>query len=263
MGVGQSKESLEEKILFTRLERDQIRKERCLLLTEYKQRTGEILTRYSLPDYIDHKYYKELNRENIEKERRRKEKLERKRKEKLEKKEQERLEAEKKLEKEGYNEELLYQPMDLNVKRNYLDYEIDKTNKNNKTNKSVDNTKQQIEFLQNILDFSQSKKKIKKKNKDKNKEDKNEKKDSNKEGEIIYDNDIIQKIDAKIISKQESKKNILKGQKTLNTNDSIIISKEVLDKANKIKIDDSAIKDNPNNKIKISEYNTPHLQPND
>ena len=50
MGCEETREDLEEKILYARLEREQIQKQRYLLLEQYRLETGEILQTSYIPD---------------------------------------------------------------------------------------------------------------------------------------------------------------------------------------------------------------------
>ena len=67
MGCDETRVDIEEKMLYTRLERDEIRKQRKLLLEELKLSTGENYKTEKIPDYIDIEYIKEKKRKHEEK----------------------------------------------------------------------------------------------------------------------------------------------------------------------------------------------------
>ena len=114
MGCDETRVDIEEKMLYTRLERDEIRKQRKLLLEEIKLSTGENYKTEKIPDYIDIEYIKEKKRKHEEK---------------LIKAEVERLEE--------IDEEFIYMPMDMKVKSHdndlediyYLNYVLEKKEK--------------------------------------------------------------------------------------------------------------------------------------
>ena len=142
MGCDETREGLEEKMLYTRLKRDEIRKQKKLLLDQLKLSMGEVYETEPIPDYVDVEYIKEKKRKQYEKivkvelkkveEEKRKEE---KRRKKLEK------ELEEEMEEERYKENLLYMPLNMNLKKNdndlediyYLNYVLDK--KQNKHDK--------------------------------------------------------------------------------------------------------------------------------
>ena len=145
MGCDETREGLEEKMLYTRLKRDEIRKQKKLLLDQLKLSTGEVYETEPIPDYVDVEYIKEKKRKHYEKivkvelkkveEEKRKEE---KRRKKLEKELEE-------MEEERYKENLLYIPLNMNLKKNdndlddfyYLNYVLDKKkNKNDKEKRS-------------------------------------------------------------------------------------------------------------------------------
>ena len=59
MGCDDTREDIEEKILYARLERDQIRRQRNLLIDQLRVCTGEEYQPEPIPDYIDIEYIKE------------------------------------------------------------------------------------------------------------------------------------------------------------------------------------------------------------
>ena len=242
MGCDETREGIEEKMLYTRLERDEIRKQRKLLLEELKLSTGEEYKIEKIPDYIDIEYIKEKKRKHEEKII----KAEVKRIEEIERKERKRREEEEKLkEEEKINEEFIYLPMDMKVKNHntdlediyYLNYVLDKKDKNKKEkhkDKDKDRNKKKKET---------KRKKEKHKNRNKN-EHTSEEEDNN-------NYDFIEPVNAKIRTKIGSEKSVIEEDKKIIKN----ISNE--DLANK------SINDNSVNISKDMPYVTPHLQPND
>ena len=117
MGCEETREDLEEKILYARLEREQIQKQRYLLLEQYRLETGEILQTSYIPDYVDKKDFKSKAAKEIRKEKKKEKKIKKKIEkieENIKKEEEEEL---KKIQKFGYDEELLYQPMRLKMNK--------------------------------------------------------------------------------------------------------------------------------------------------
>ena len=255
MGCDDTREDIEEKIVYARLERDQIRKKRKLLLDELRICTGEEIHPEPIPDYIDINYIKEKRRKMIEKKVKKAVKEEVERKKEEEKKQKEFEEEMKRLEREGYDEEFLYQPLNMKIKNKhsplddiyYLNYVLEKKDKNE--NKNIE---EEEEMLNESKDNGGKNKSILKKNKkvkfkeDLKEEDKDEnsEKSNENENEEEIDNDIIEKVDAKIATKTGSIASVLgKEKKTKNR-----ISRN------------SSIGDEDSKSIP---YYTPHLQPDD
>ena len=67
MGCDDTREDLEEKIVYATLERDQIRKQRKILLDQLRVSTGEEIHHEPIPDYIDIEHIKEQKRKRIQK----------------------------------------------------------------------------------------------------------------------------------------------------------------------------------------------------
>ena len=186
MGCDETRVDIEEKMLYTRLERDEIRKQRKLLLEELKLSTGENYKTEKIPDYVDIEYIKEKKRKHEEK----LIKAEVERLEKIERKERKRREEEEKLkEEEKINEEYIYMPMDMKVKSHdndlediyYLNYVLEKKDKNKKEkHKDKDRNKKKRETKR-------------KKEKHKNKHDENN--DDEEEDNNNYD--FIEPVNAK------------------------------------------------------------------
>ena len=264
MGCDDTREDIEEKILYARLERDQIRRQRNLLIDQLRVCTGEEYQPEPIPDYIDIEYIKEQKRKKIEKKVKKAVKEEAIRQKEEEKRQKELEEEMKRLEKEGYDEEFLYQPLNLNVRKKMelddiynVNYVLQKKNENEKKEQDEYNGEELAESKDN-----QNKKKsnLKKSNKDKkvkfkddlveNDEDNNDNNsgdnDENEDNNEI-DNDIIQKVDARIATKTASINSALGGGN----------SKKNL--KNRISKNNSNI----DNDSKSIPYFTPHLQPND
>ena len=259
MGCDETREDIEEKILYTRLEREQIRKKRKLLLDELKLCTGEEFEPEPIPDYIDIDYYKEKKKKIIEKKVKKavKEEIEKK---KEEEQKQKAIEEElKRLEREGYDEEFLYQPLDLKVPNKngdnddiyYLNYVLDKKNKNikNNDNDNDDDNNEQIN-KNNVNKKSNLKKKVKFNDNvvEYNNDESHENNENNESNDNKIDDDIIQKVDARIQTKTASISSVIndynnKGKKT----------------SNRISKKNSTVEDD----TKSIPYYTPHLQPND
>ena len=262
MGCDETREDIEEKIVYARLERDQIRKKRKLLLDELRLYTGEEIHPDPIPDYIDIDHIKEKRRKIITKKVEKAVKEEVERKEEEEKKQKELEEEMKRLEREGYDEEFLYQPLNMKVKNKisslddiyYLNYVLEKKDKNEnkeekeeKLDESKDNTGKKKSNLK-----KNKKVKFKEEEKGKNNDDNSEKSKDNEnyinenedENYNEIDNDIIQKVDAKIATKTGSIASVLEKDK---------ISKNKISRNNSVSLEDS----------KSIPYYTPHLQPND
>ena len=248
MGCDETREDIEEKIVYTRLERDQIRKQRKLLLDELKLCTGEEIEPEPIPDYVDIDYYKEKKKKIIEKKVKKKVNEEIEKRKEEEKKQKEIEEEIKRLEREGYDEEFLYQPLSLNINHKpstlddvyYLRYVLEKKNKNENNEKNDDNN-EQINEKDNA-----NKKSNLKKNK-KVKFNNNIEEYNNDESNEI-DNDIMQKVDAKIATKTGSINSVIDDDKNK--------GKKIPNKKSK---NNSYVEDDS----KSIPYYTPHLQPND
>ena len=158
MGTGGTKHDLEGQILIKLLEREQIRKERNMILDEIKIETGEDLYHEPIPDFIDIEYYKDKKRKLIEKQIKKYEEEERKKMEAKRRRFEEK-EEERRKEEEAYNNEFLYQPLKFKFKKR-------------------DSDKDNIYSINYVLPKRRKSLEIKKdKNKEKNKKDKNDKKD--------------------------------------------------------------------------------------
>ena len=268
MGCDDTREDIEEKILYARLERDQIRRERNLLIDKLRICTGEEYQPEPIPDYIDIEYIKEQKRKKIEKKVKKAVKEEAIRLEEEEKKQKELEEKMKRLEKEGYDEEFLYQPLKLNVKNKKTEFDdiynfnYVLPNKNKEQEQNEDNEEELDESKDN---HNKKKSNLKKSNKDKkvkfkdlteNDEDNNDNdnnnnnsddNDNDNEDNNEIDNDIIQKVDAKIVTKTASINSAMGGEKNKKNS------------KNKISNKNSNIDEDSKN----LPYFTPHLQPND
>ena len=268
MGCDDTREDIEEKILYARLERDQIRRQRNLLIDQLRVCTGEEYQPEPIPDYIDIEYIKEQKRKKIEKKVKKAVKEEAIRQKEEEKRQKELEEEMKRLEKEGYDEEFLYQPLNLNVRKKMelddiynVNYVLQKKNENEKKEQDEYNGEELAESKDN-----QNKKKsnLKKSNKDKkvkfkddlvendednddNNNDNNSRDNDENEDNNEIDNDIIQKVDARIATKTASINSVVGGGN----------SKKTL--KNRISKNNSNI----DNDSKSIPYFTPHLQPND
>ena len=268
MGCDDTREDIEEKILYARLERDQIRRERNLLIDQLRVCTGEEYQPEPIPDYIDIEYIKEQKRKKIEKKVKKAVKEEAIRQKEEEKRQKELEEEMKRLEKEGYDEEFLYQPLDLKVriKNSELDdiynlnYILKKKNENENKEQDEENEEEMDESKDNQNKKKSNLKKTKKDKKVKfkddlveNDEDKDDNNNNNSgdndenEDNNEVDNDIIQKIDARIATKTASINSAFGGGN----------SKKIL--KNRISKNNSNI----DNDSKSIPYFTPHLQPND
>ena len=241
MGCDETREDIEEKMLYTRLEREEIRKQRKLLLEELKLSTGETYKKEKVPDFVDVDYIREKKKKHYEK--MIKEELKKvEEKEMREKKKRE--EMEKELEEERKREELLYMPLDMRVKNKntdlediyYLNYVLEKKSKDKNNEKSKDKK-------HNKKDKKSNKKHIKGKlNKDKSYDSQEEEKDIN---------DYMEPVNAKIQTKIGSVRSILGNNKD-NNNNKIIVNND--ENNNDASISEAS---------KIMQYVTPHLQPND
>ena len=237
MGCDETREDIEEKMLYTRLEREEVRKQRKLLLEELKLSTGERYKKEKVPDFVDVEYIREKKKKHYEK----LVKAEMKKVEERERKERKRREEiEKELEEEQKKEELLYMPLDMQVKNQNTDLE-------------------DIYYLNYVLEQRKEKNKDKIKDKKHNKKDKKSNKKHKKgkrnkdnsddsqdeESEEKEKNDYIEPINAKIQTKIGSVRSILGNNKIIN---------------NDLNNNDDNVSDNAS---KIMPYVTPHLQPND
>ena len=246
MGCDETREDIEEKMLYTRLEREEIRKQRKLLLEELRLSTGERYKKEKVPDFVDVEYIREKKKKHYEK----LIKAEMKKVEEKEMKEKKRREEmEKELEEERKKEELLYMPLDMQVKNQntdlediyYLNYVLEKRSKEKNKDKSKDKKHN------NKKDKKSNKKRKKgkrnKDNSDDSQDEENEEKDKN---------DYMEPVNAKIQTKIGSVRSILGNNKDINNN-KIIINNDLNNN------DDNA----SDNASKIMPYVTPHLQPND
>lgn len=249
MGCDDTREDLEEKIVYATLERDQIRKQRKILLDQLRVSTGEEIYHEPIPDYIDIEHIKEQKRKRIQKQIKKAVKEEEQRKKEEEKKQKEIEEEIKRLEKFGYDEEFLYQPLNLKVKNKQSDiddiYDLNYVLKKKEEDKKqdIDIEDENNEQINELKENLKKKKSILKKSKKVKFND--EVMEINNEDENNgIDNDIIQKVDVKIATKTGSISSVLGDNKNK-------ISKNKISKNNSVIDDDSA------------PYYTPHLQPND
>lgn len=260
MGCDDSREDIEEKIVYARLERDQIRRERNLLINQLRICTGEEYHPEPIPDYIDIDYIKEQKRKKIEKKVKKAVKEEAARQKEEEKRQKELEEEMKRLEKEGYDEEFLYQPLSLKVKNKIselddiynLNYVLQKKDLNENKDQNEDNEEEIDENNNNkkksILKKNKKDKKVKfKDNLIENDEDNNDDNENEDNDNNEIDNDIIQKVDARIATKTASINSAIGGGNNKNN------IKKRISKNNSNMDDDS----------KSIPYFTPHLQPND
>ena len=237
MGCDETREDIEEKMLYTRLQREEVRKQRKMLLEELKLSTGERYKKEKVPDFVDVEYIREKKKKHYEK----LVKAEMKKVEERERKERKRREEmEKELEEEQKKEELLYMPLDMQVKNQntdlediyYLNYVLEKRKEKNK-DKSKDKK-------HNKKDKKSNKKHKKgKRNKDNSDDSQDE------ESEEKNKNDYIEPVNAKIQTKIGSVRSVLGNNKIIN---------------NDLNNNDDNVSDNAS---KIIPYVTPHLQPND
>ena len=246
MGCDDTREDIEEKMLYTRLEREEIRKQKKLLMEELKLSTGHKIKKEKIPDFVDVEYIREKKQKHYEKmikeEVKRVEEEERK-------KEKEREELKKEMEQQQKDEELLYMPLETKIHNPdhdlediyYLNYVLDKKQKKPKEKSKERKHKR-----------GKTKKKTKKeKNKEKvhlsESESEGDDKEDKKDKEDKYD--FIEPIDAKIRTKVGSPKSILEN-KNMNQR---IINKNI----------DNYDDDSSESESKNKPYLTPHLQPND
>ena len=147
MGCDDTREDIEEKMLYTRLEREEIRKQKKLLMEELKLSTGHKIKKEKIPDFVDVEYIREKKQKHYEKmikeEVKRVEEEERK-------KEKEREELKKEMEQQQKDEELLYMPLETKIHNPdhdlediyYLNYVLDKKQKNQKKNQKKESIKE-------------------------------------------------------------------------------------------------------------------------
>ena len=247
MGCDETREGLEEKMLYTHLEREEVRRQKKLLMEELKLSTGEVYKAEKIPDFVDIEYIKKKKRKHYEKLVKQEVK---KYEEKKRKEQKKREELEKELEEERKKEQLLYMPLDMKIKNQnsdlediyYLNYVLDKKAKENKKDKDKNKDKKH-----------KKKEKDKKKKKEKHhrrhsvvtdEENDEEKEEVNEDDEEDKKYDYIEPVNAKIRTKVGSVKSVLGNSK---------------DKKDEDDNDDSESED----KSKNMPYVTPHLQPND
>ena len=241
MGCEETREDIEEEMLYTRLEREEIRRQRKLLLEELKLSTGESYKLEKIPDFVDIKYIKEKQRKHYEKLVKQEiKKVEAKKR----KEEKEKEELEKELEEERKKEQLLYMPLDMKIKSPdndlediyYLNYVLEKKQKNKeKKNDKRHKTK---------------KKKTKRHKTEKSKKVSFELKEEKKEDEEKYD--YMEPVNAAIRTKVGSVKSVFEDEKENHKN------------TRNLKIDDKDYNDSmSDSEAKNMPYVTPHLQPND
>ena len=244
MGCDDTREDIEEKMLYAHLEREEVRRQRKLLLEQLKLSTGEVYESEKIPDFVDIKYIKEKKRKHYEK----LVKQEVKKYEEKKKKEQKkREELEKELEEERKKEQLLYMPLDMKIKNQnsdlediyYLNYVLDKKQKENKKDKEKDKDKK---HKKNKKDKKKKKGKHHRRHSVATDEEKEEEEEEEEEDKKY---DYIEPVNAKIRTKIGSVKSVLGN--------------------NEDKKDDSDDNDDSESekKSKNMPYVTPHLQPND
>ena len=180
MGCDETREDIEEKMLYTHLKRDDIRRQRKLLLEELKLSTGKEYKVEKIPDYVDIEYIRKKKQKHYEK--LVKEEVQRV-EEKKRKEEKEREELEKEMEEERKNEQLIYMPLDLKVTNNYqpdledvyyLNYVLEKKQNKDKKDKNKDKNKEKKDKI---------KKKDKKKKKNKHKKESSESEEESEDKE--------------------------------------------------------------------------------
>jgi len=247
MGCDDTREDIEEKMLYAHLEREEVRRQRKLLLEQLKLSTGEVYESEKIPDFVDIKYIKEKKRKHYEK----LVKQEVKKYEEKKKKEQKkREELEKELEEERKKEQLLYMPLDMKIKNQnsdlediyYLNYVLDKKQKENKKDKEKDKDKK---HKKNKKDKKKKKGKHHRRHSvatDEEKEEEEEEEEDDKEDKKY---DYIEPVNAKIRTKIGSVKSVLGNNE---------------DKKDE---DDDNDDSESEKKSKNMPYVTPHLQPND
>ena len=244
MGCDDTREDIEEKMLYAHLEREEVRRQRKLLLEQLKLSTGEVYESEKIPDFVDIKYIKEKKRKHYEK----LVKQEVKKYEEKKKKEQKkREELEKELEEERKKEQLLYMPLDMKIKNQnsdlediyYLNYVLDKKQKENKKDKEKDKDKK---HKKNKKDKKKKKGKHHRRHYVDTDEEKEEEEEDDKEDKKY---DYIEPVNAKIRTKIGSVKSVLGNNEDKKDED-----------------DDNDDSDSEK-KSKNMPYVTPHLQPND
>ena len=244
MGCDDTREDIEEKMLYAHLEREEVRRQRKLLLEQLKLSTGEVYESEKIPDFVDIKYIKEKKRKHYEK----LVKQEVKKYEEKKKKEQKkREELEKELEEERKKEQLLYMPLDMKIKNQnsdlediyYLNYVLDKKQKENKKDKEKDKDKK---HKKNKKDKKKKKGKHHRRHSVATDEEEEEKEEDDKEDKKY---DYIEPVNAKIRTKIGSVKSVLWNNE---------------DKKDE---DDDNDDSESEKKSKNMPYVTPHLQPND
>ena len=244
MGCDDTREDIEEKMLYAHLEREQVRRQRKLLLEQLKLSTGEVYESEKIPDFVDIKYIKEKKRKHYEK----LVKQEVKKYEEKKKKEQKkREELEKELEEERKKEQLLYMPLDMKIKNQnsdlediyYLNYVLDKKQKENKKDKEKDKDKK---HKKNKKDKKKKKGKHHRRHSVATDEEEEEEEEDDKEDKKY---DYIEPVNAKIRTKIGSVKSVLGNNEDKKDED-----------------DDNDDSDSEK-KSKNMPYVTPHLQPND
>ena len=244
MGCDDTREDIEEKMLYAHLEREEVRRQRKLLLEQLKLSTGEVYESEKIPDFVDIKYIKEKKRKHYEK----LVKQEVKKYEEKKKKEQKkREELEKELEEERKKEQLLYMPLDMKIKNQnsdlediyYLNYVLDKKQKENKKDKEKDKDKK---HKKNKKDKKKKKGKHNRRHSVATDEEEEEEEEDDKEDKKY---DYIEPVNAKIRTKIGSVKSVLGNNEDKKDED-----------------DDNDDSDSEK-KSKNMPYVTPHLQPND
>jgi len=244
MGCDDTREDIEEKMLYAHLEREEVRRQRKLLLEQLKLSTGEVYESEKIPDFVDIKYIKEKKRKHYEK----LVKQEVKKYEEKKKKEQKkREELEKELEEERKKEQLLYMPLDMKIKNQnsdlediyYLNYVLDKKQKENKKDKEKDKDKK---HKKNKKDKKKKKGKHHRRHSVATDEEEEEEEEDDKEDKKY---DYIEPVNAKIRTKIGSVKSVLGNNE---------------DKKDE---DDDNDDSESEKKSKNMPYVTPHLQPND
>ena len=244
MGCDDTREDIEEKMLYAHLEREEVRRQRKLLLEQLKLSTGEVYESEKIPDFVDIKYIKEKKRKHYEKIVKQEVK---KYEEKKKKEQKKREELEKELEEERKKEQLLYMPLDMKIKNQnsdlediyYLNYVLDKKQKENKKDKEKDKDKK---HKKNKKDKKKKKGKHHRRHSVDTDEEKEEEEEDDKEDKKY---DYIEPVNAKIRTKIGSVKSVLGNNE---------------DKKDE---DDDNDDSESEKKSKNMPYVTPHLQPND
>ena len=244
MGCDDTREDIEEKMLYAHLEREEVRRQRKLLLEQLKLSTGEVYESEKIPDFVDIKYIKEKKRKHYEKLVKQEVK---KYEEKKKKQQKKREELEKELEEERKKEQLLYMPLDMKIKNQnsdlediyYLNYVLDKKQKENKKDKEKDKDKK---HKKNKKDKKKKKGKHHRRHSVATDEEEEEEEEDDKEDKKY---DYIEPVNAKIRTKIGSVKSVLGNNEDKKDED-----------------DDNDDSDSEK-KSKNMPYVTPHLQPND